>query len=141
MSELLDYYKAFYQTGIASDLYFLLLFVAVVFDIILGSARAWANNEFSSRESRRGIASHGGILLIMLVVCPLLHLIGLGTALHGFIGFLALSYASSIVGNLALLGVPIPKGLQEFLNSKLEKEFYNKVKLDKEKDGGHEDGK
>jgi len=133
MIEIVEFYRAFYRTGIATDPWFLLLFIVVVLDILFGSARAWVLNEYNSRKSREGIVTHGGILLVMGLIYPFLLFLGLGGICNGFMAFLTLSYFSSIIGNWVLMGGYCPKGLQEFLATKLNREFENKYEKYAEK--------
>lgn len=93
------------------------LFITVVslslFDIFLGTMRAFVNGEVSSNISKKGITNH--IVTILTIVVMYLVLVNLGYSefCNAFIMFYIGSYLISIVENLNKLGVPFP---EKFVN-------------------------
>ncbi|MCL1949678.1 MAG: phage holin family protein [Turicibacter sp.] len=128
----LDIYKIFYAGVATGHPVFVLLFIVILLDIALGTLRAWAQNDYSSRKAREGVAQHGFLLLTISMVCPILAFIGLGAISQTFMVLLALSYLSSILANFSALGGYVPPLLERMVNEKLGAEI--KSKESKKKD-------
>ncbi|MCL2676243.1 MAG: phage holin family protein [Streptococcaceae bacterium] len=128
MNELLEIYRGFYFFNITDNLVYLGLIVAVTFDIILGVGRAWAQNDYNSRKFREGLVMHGLLVLCVTLVYPFLQAKALHFAVDGFLIMLSLSYLSSILINWKKMGGWIPNGIEQWIDSKLQKEVINKTK-------------
>jgi len=129
----LDIYKIFYAGVATGHPVFILLFIVIILDIALGTLRAWAQGGYSSRKAREGLVTHGFLLLVLAIVCPLLAFVGLGAITQTFMGLIALSYVSSILTNWKMLGGFVPNGLEKMIDEKLGKEIENKgAKKDEE---------
>lgn len=98
----------FYEDGIDDHLAVFALLVVIVFDILLGFSRAWAQHSYSSSKFRKGLVSHVAMFLITALAYPLCVFAGLEMAVDAFIISMLFAYGSSILANLSALGVRIP---------------------------------
>jgi len=93
------------------------LFITVIslslFDIFLGTTRAFVNGEVSSNINKKGITNHIVTILTIIVMYFVLFSLGYSEFCKAFIMFYIGSYLISIVENLNELGVPFP---EKFIN-------------------------
>ena len=88
---------------------FLVVLVLSIFDIFLGTTRAFLNNEVSSNINKRGVTNHIMTILTIVVMYWVLNVLNYGEFCIGFILFYAGSYVISIVENLGKMGIRFPK--------------------------------
>lgn len=98
------------------DVAFLCLIVAIILDYISGMIKAYNTKTLSSNIGFRGILKKVAILFIMMVAV----IVDRITINNGGIRTLVIYYfvaneSLSILENLAIAGVPIPKGLKDAL--------------------------
>lgn len=106
---------------------FLVVVVLSLFDIFLGTTRAFINNEVSSNINKKGITNHIVTILTIIVMYWVLNLLNYGEFCTGFILFYIGSYLISIVENLGRMGIKFPKKIENvFLD--LQKEDREEVK-------------
>lgn len=116
---IIDVIIKFYQTGIDDHLPVFGLLVLIVADILLGVARAWAQNRFSSSKLRKGVVSHVTVFLAVMFSYPFAEYAGQAGFVNSFILAMVASYAASIVKNLSMLGVKLPY-LENFIERNLD---------------------
>lgn len=100
--------ERFYSYYVDDHLIILALLFVIVFDIILGTCNAWVYHEYKSYKFREGLVSHAAIFFLTALVYPFIVLAGLDKAIDAFILSMIFAYSSSILANLAKLGVNIP---------------------------------
>ena len=88
---------------------FLVVLVLSIFDIFLGTTRAFLNNEVSSNINKRGVTNHIMTILTIVVMYWVLNVLNYGEFCIGFILFYVGSYTISIVENLGKMGIRFPK--------------------------------
>lgn len=108
---------------------FLVVVVLSLFDIFLGTTRAFLNKEVSSNINKTGITNHIITILTIIVMYWVLTLLDYGEFCTGFILFYIGSYAISIVENLGRMGIRFPKKLEDIFID-LQKEDREEVKSD-----------
>lgn len=106
---------------------FLVVVVLSLFDIFLGTTRAFINKEVSSNINKKGITNHIITILTIIVMYWVLTLLDYGEFCTGFILFYIGSYLISIVENLGRMGIRFPKKLEDvFTDLQREEERGNK---------------
>ena len=115
--------------GLITNNLFLVVVVLSLFDIFLGTTRAFLNKEVSSNINKTGITNHIITILTIVVMYWVLNLLNYGEFCTGFILFYIGSYAISIVENLGRMGIRFPKKLEDIFID-LQKEDREKVKSD-----------
>ena len=108
LMHILNIIKNFYGYYVDDHLIILALLFVIAFDIILGTSNAWVYHEYKSYKFRRGLVSHAAMFFLTALLYPFIVLAGLDKAIDAFIITMVFAYASSIVANLAKLGVNIP---------------------------------
>lgn len=108
LMHILDIIKNFYGYSVDDHLIILALLFVITFDIILGTSNAWVYREYKSYKFRKGLVSHAAMFFLTALVYPFIVLAGLDKAIDAFIFTMVFAYTSSIVANLAKLGVNIP---------------------------------
>lgn len=98
----------FYSTSIDDHLLVFALLCLIIFDIVLGVARAWAQHNFSSSKLRKGVVSHVSVFLAVFFTYPFALHAGAVVYINGFILSMVASYGASILKNLSVLGVKFP---------------------------------
>ena len=102
---------------------------AVVFDLASGFAKAFSRKAKHKADSSVGIfgaVKHLLIVMLVLTLYPMVDTLGFSSFGSAVVIFYIFTYALSIVENLAVLGIPVPK----FVSERLEK-------LSRESDEGH----
>lgn len=109
--------------GLMVNNLFLVVVVLSIFDIFLGTTRAFINKEVSSNINKTGITNHIITILTIVVMYWVLNLLNYGEFCTGFILFYVGSYAISIVENLGRMGIRFPKKLEDiFIDLQREEE-------------------
>ena len=98
----------FYSKGIDDHLIVAALLLVIIIDILLGTSCAWAHHEYKSYIFRRGLVSHVTMFTLTAILYPLFMFAGLSEGADSFIIAMIFAYVSSILANLARLGVHIP---------------------------------
>ena len=98
----------FYNKGIDDHLIVAALLLVIIIDILLGTSCAWAHHEYKSYIFRRGLVSHVTMFTLTAILYPLFMFAGLSEGADSFIIAMIFAYVSSILANLARLGVHIP---------------------------------
>ena len=98
----------FYSNGIDDHLIVAALLFVIIIDILLGTSCAWAHHEYKSYKFRRGLVSHVTMFTLTAILYPLFMFAGLSGGADSFIFAMIFAYLSSILANLARLGVHIP---------------------------------
>lgn len=102
---------------------FLVVVTLSLFDIFLGTTRAFINKEVSSNINKKGITNHIVTIITIVVMHWVLNLLNYGEFCTGFILFYIGSYAISIVENLGRMGIRFPKKMENiFLDLQREEE-------------------
>ena len=100
--------RNFYGYYVDDHLIILALLFVIMFDIILGTSNAWVYHEYRSYKFRKGLVSHAAMFFLTALLYPFIVLAGLDKAIDAFIITMIFAYASSIIANLAKLGINIP---------------------------------
>lgn len=112
LSELVSqYYK------VAGDVYIHGVLMVIVFEIITGLVKAFVSHQLNSSISLNGLAKHTLVILIIVTIYPYLLFIGFKGIANALVLFVIVSYMISIVENLDVIGVPVPR----FVKKRLEK--------------------
>lgn len=119
----------FYEDGIDDHLAVFALLVVIVFDILLGFSRAWAQHSYSSSKFRKGLVSHVAMFLMTALAYPLCVFAGLGVAVDAFIISMLFAYGSSVLANLSALGVHIPY-IDKFIRQNIDTDKFDVDKAD-----------
>lgn len=98
----------FYSKGIDDHLIVAALLFVIIIDILLGTSCAWVYHEYKSYKFRRGLVSHVAMFTLTAILYPLFMFAGLSGGADSFIFAMIFAYLSSILANLARLGVHIP---------------------------------
>ena len=98
----------FYSKGIDDHLIVAALLFVIIIDILLGTSCAWVYHEYKSYKFRRGLVSHVTMFTLTAILYPLFMFAGLSEGADSFIFAMIFAYLSSILANLARLGVHIP---------------------------------
>lgn len=98
----------FYSNGIDDHLIVAALLFVIIFDILLGTSCAWVYHEYKSYKFRRGLVSHITMFTLTAILYPLFMFAGLSGGADSFIFAMIFAYVSSILANLARLGIHIP---------------------------------
>lgn len=115
--------------GLMTNNLFLVVVVLSLFDIFLGTTRAFLNKEVSSNINKTGITNHIITILTIVIMYWVFNLLNYGEFCTGFILFYIGSYAISIVENLGRMGIRFPKKLEDIFID-LQDEDGEKVKSD-----------
>lgn len=105
---------------LANNPYMIALAYVIIADIGTGYWKSLSKRSKTKAHSTKGmdgLNKHLGVAVMLVFAYPLLELMGFGMFGQAFIGFYILNYLISILENLAIIGVPIPK----FIISRLEK--------------------
>lgn len=105
---LLHIIEEFYAEGIDDHLMVALLLFVIVFDIVLGVSCSWVYREYKSYKFRKGLVSHLSMFMVTALIYPLFVYAGLVSGVDSFIAAMVFAYGSSILANLARLGIHIP---------------------------------
>ena len=108
LMHLLHIIDDFYRNGIDDHLIVAALLFVIIIDILLGTSCAWAYHEYKSYKFRRGLVSHVTMFTLTAILYPLFMFAGLSGGADSFIFAMIFAYVSSILANLARLGVHIP---------------------------------
>ena len=100
------------QTLVNSPL-FMTCIAFIIFDIFIGTAVAMKNNTVNSRINKDGITKHFIIIMFIMFFSCIFISINMREFSKLINYFYIGTYGLSIFENLALLGVPFPKWLQE----------------------------
>ena len=109
----------FYSNGIDEHLIVAALLFVIILDIILGTSCAWVYREYKSYKFRRGLVSHVTMFTLTAVLYPLFMFAGLSSGADSFILAMIFAYGSSIIANLARLGIHIPF-LDSFIRNNID---------------------
>lgn len=108
LMHLLHIIGEFYSKGIDDHLIVAALLFVIIIDILLGTSCAWVYHEYKSYKFRRGLVSHVTMFTLTAILYPLFMFAGLSGGADSFIIAMIFAYLSSILANLARLGVHIP---------------------------------
>lgn len=116
--------------GLAGPFY-ALIFLLIV-DYITGVIKAATTKELSSRVGSKGIVKKVFILVVVTVAGVIDVVMGLNSALTTMTLFFYIANESlSILENAVIIGVPVPKGLQDLLIQVRDKETEEELVSDK----------
>lgn len=91
-------------------LYILLLFI--LFDIVSGTLKAFSTNTVYSKINKQGITNHITIFLFCFFFTLVFSIFNVDKYSDILILFYVVSYGLSIIENLVVMGLPIPKWLK-----------------------------
>ena len=115
--------------------YIFFLLILIIIDFITGNAKAWKWKVSDSSVGLKGIIKHSLTFLFYFLLLAFFKYVGMGDLGMIFIYLILFNYVLSIMENLAVMGVYIPK----FLSSKVLNEMkrYNSMLglEENEKDG------
>lgn len=104
----------------------------VIFDIITGIVKGFANKEANSTKGLLGVVKHMLVVVLVLTVAPYLVLLGLQPVAISFIGFFIAQYGISAVENWIQIGLPMPETVKQFfekVNRKTSEIDMSQVKI------------
>jgi len=119
LMHLLHIIGEFYAEGIDDHLMVALLLFVIIFDIILGVSCAWVYREYKSYKFRKGLVSHLSMFIVTALMYPLFVFAGLASGADSFIAAMVFAYGSSILANLARLGIHIPY-IDEYVRNNID---------------------
>lgn len=99
------------------DMALQVMMILVGIDILTGVCKAFLNHDFASKSFRQGIVSKAGYVVIVILAFQLDKLVGNAQPLFRTataIFYIAVE-GSSIIENLGVMGVPVPKFIAERL--------------------------
>lgn len=99
------------------DMALQVMMILIGIDIITGVFKAFINHDFASKDFRQGIVSKAGYVVIVILAFQLDKLVGNKEPLFRTataIFYIAVE-GSSIIENLGIMGVPIPKFISQRL--------------------------
>lgn len=99
------------------DMALQVMMILVGIDIITGVCKAFINHDFASKSFRQGIVSKAGYVVIVILAFQLDKLVGNSQPLFRTataIFYIAVE-GSSIIENLGVMGVPVPKFISDRL--------------------------
>lgn len=102
-----------FMVGLMANKLFLVVLVLALFDIFLGTARAFVNKEVSSSINRCGITNHIVTIATIMVMCWVFTMLDYGEFSTAFILFYIGSYAISIIESLGKMGVRFPRKIEQ----------------------------
>lgn len=98
------------------------LLIAIVLDYISGIIKAYNTKQLSSKIGFKGIVKKVGVLLIVMLGVLVDRVTGNTGAIRTLvIYYFVANEGLSIIENLSIAGVPIPKGLKKALKALKEK--------------------
>lgn len=89
------------------------LLITVIFDITTGILKAFVNNNLNSTINKNGLSKHIGVLLLVVLVIIIFKPLEMENLINTILSFYIFSYILSLLENLILIGVPIPKWLKD----------------------------
>lgn len=95
---------------------FILLLTIIVVDIITGKAKAFKMGSLDSSVGTNGIIKHTIIIILVLIVGIWCRILGVGEFSVIFCVFIILEYLTSIIENVDVLGIKIPKSFRKYFN-------------------------
>lgn len=128
-----------YFTGMVENLSldpFINVFLSMlVLDLITGMAKAVKRKVANSTIGLNGLIRHAIIVFIVLMGAVYMPIFGLEVYVPYFVGYFILQYVISVIENLGVIGVPLPKSLKEIiykLNDTVDNSLGDKLmKVDK----------
>lgn len=99
------------------DMALQVMMILVGIDILTGVCKAFINHDFASKSFRQGIVSKAGYVVIVILAFQLDKLVGNSQPIFRTataIFYIAVE-GSSIIENLGVMGVPVPKFIAERL--------------------------
>lgn len=97
---------------------FLLPVILMAIDIITGFANAWASREVQSSKMRNGIVKKVGEMMLIVAVGVVCYAVMLPVEILYCVSFyIAFMEGVSVLENLDLVGVPIPKKIENVINN------------------------
>lgn len=100
------------NTVIANKFLYALL-VFIVFDIISGTLKAFSTNTVNSKINKKGITNHITIFLFCVFFTWVFCFFEVNEYSKVLITFYIVSYGLSIIENLGMMGLPLPRWLIE----------------------------
>lgn len=144
LMHILNIIKHFYGYYVDDHLTILALLFVIVFDIMLGTSNAWVYHEYKSYKFRKGLVSHAAMFFLTALLYPFIVLAGLDKAIDAFIITMVFAYSSSILANLAKLGVNIPY-IDQYVRTHIDSHKFELKDTDRPEDIqrklGHSGGK
>lgn len=95
---------------------FILLLTVIFVDIITGKAKAFKRGSLDSSVGTNGIIKHTIIIILVLIVGIWCRVLGFGEFSVIFCVFIILEYLTSIIENVDVLGIKIPKSFRKYFN-------------------------
>lgn len=97
---------------------FLLPAILMAIDIITGFANAWASKKVQSSKMRNGIVKKVGEMMLIVAVGVVCYAVMLPVEILYCVSFyIAFMEGVSVLENLDLVGVPIPKKIENVINN------------------------
>ncbi len=97
---------------------FLLPVILMAIDIITGFAKAWASKKVQSSKMRAGIVKKVGEMMLIVAVGVVCYAMMLPVEIFYCVSlYIAFMEGVSVLENLDLVGVPIPKKIESVINN------------------------
>ncbi len=93
----------------------------VLFDILLGTLKAFLTERVSSKINKQGITKHITIVIFIMFMMWLFDTLQIGEFSISFLLFYIGSYMLSIIENLGEMGLPVPTWLTKYFTAIQEK--------------------
>ena len=118
----------FYKNAVIDMLHsgiFHILISLILIDIITGYAKAYKNKIIDSKIGTNGIIRHTIVIILQVFVGIFSRIYGVDYVSIVLCVFNIGNYGTSILENLNMLGIPMPKGLEKYFTQMKEIEFNN----------------
>ena len=93
----------------------------VLFDILLGTLKAFSTESVSSQINKQGITKHITIVIFIMFMMWLFNMLQIGEFSISFLLFYIGSYMLSIIENLGEMGLPVPTWVTKYFTTIQEK--------------------
>lgn len=118
----------FYHQAVISMLHsglFHILLALILMDVVTGYAKAYKNKIIDSKIGTNGIIRHTIVILLQVFVGIFSRMYSIDYVSIALCIFNIGNYGTSILENLNMLGIPMPKGLEKYFTQMKEIEFNN----------------
>ena len=105
---------------VSSSFYFHGLIALIFCDILTGYSKAIVTKQFTSRVGLKGLIKHTNVILISLILGVVSIVIKQEYIFNTFVILNAATYGISVIENLTILGIKVPKKIIDFINLNLK---------------------
>lgn len=120
MTQLINEIQAGFST-LVHNYFFIALIGVITFDYLTGIAKAYIWNVGDSQVGLKGLTKHGLILLAFLFVYPFAGVFNGGAFVDIVAGLYCMNYIISILENFAVMGIYVPKFLENKVRAEIDR--------------------